>query len=126
MISIGDRAGSGIPNIFRVWRENNWQEPKITQAVGPDRTTLTLSFLPKVKKKASDRSVNNSELTMKQIKRQMIIAYLTEHRAASAADLASYLNLRVSRVREYLQELIAENVVIEEVKNKLRIYRLKA
>ena len=126
MISIGDRAGSGIPNIFRVWRENNWQEPKITQAVGPDRTTLTLSFLPKVKKKASDRSVNNSELTMKQIKRQMIIAYLTEHRAASVADLASYLNLRVSRVREYLQELIAENVVIEEVKNKLRIYRLKA
>ena len=27
MIDIGERAGSGIPNIYRVWHDQNWAEP---------------------------------------------------------------------------------------------------
>ena len=27
ILDIGERAGSGIPNIFRVWREQGWDEP---------------------------------------------------------------------------------------------------
>ena len=44
MIDIGERAGSGIPNIFRVWHDQGWQEPKITQSFSPDRITLSLAF----------------------------------------------------------------------------------
>lgn len=31
LIDIGERAGSGIPNIFRVWSDQNWTTPKITE-----------------------------------------------------------------------------------------------
>ena len=31
MIDIGERAGSGIPNIFRVWHDQKWQEPALIQ-----------------------------------------------------------------------------------------------
>ena len=31
LIDIGERAGSGIPNIFRVWHEQKWTTPEITE-----------------------------------------------------------------------------------------------
>lgn len=46
MIDIGERAGSGIPNIFRVWHDQGWAEPTITQQMNPDRTTLSLVLSP--------------------------------------------------------------------------------
>ena len=42
MIDIGERAGSGIPNIYRVRHDQNWAEPTFTQSFEPDRTTLSL------------------------------------------------------------------------------------
>jgi len=44
MIDIGERAGSGIPNIFRVWREQGWVMPAITEQLEPEGTILTLTF----------------------------------------------------------------------------------
>jgi len=52
MIDIGERAGSGIPNIFRVWREQGWKEPVIAELSEPDRIILSLSLL---KKESSDK-----------------------------------------------------------------------
>lgn len=125
MIGVGERSGSGIPNIFRIWRENGWEEPEILQTTEPERTILTLSFLPGVSEKSSEKTGSKNESAIKQIKRQMIISYLTEHRYACSSELASYLNLSTSRVREYIRELIAENIVVAEGKNRNRKYRLK-
>ena len=47
LIDIGERAGSGIPNIFRVWREQGWKEPVIVELSEPDRIILSLSLLKK-------------------------------------------------------------------------------
>lgn len=44
LIDIGERAGSGIPNIFRVWREQGRKEPIITEFSEPDRTMLSLNL----------------------------------------------------------------------------------
>ncbi len=46
LIDIGKRAGSGIPGIFRIWKEQHWQEPEILQFYEPDRTVFILPFLP--------------------------------------------------------------------------------
>jgi predicted HTH transcriptional regulator len=44
LIDIGERAGSGIPNIFRVWREQGWVVPTFTEQLEPERTILALNF----------------------------------------------------------------------------------
>ena len=44
MISIGERAGSGVPDIYSVWAEKDWEQPKVEEQFGPDRTILKLSF----------------------------------------------------------------------------------
>ena len=38
LINIGERAGSGVPNIFNVWADEGWEEPVIEERFDPDRT----------------------------------------------------------------------------------------
>ena len=45
LINIGDRAGSGIPNIFDVWQNEGWERPVLTELFNPDRTILTLVMM---------------------------------------------------------------------------------
>ena len=55
-----------------------------------------------------------------------IIDYLTEHISAKSSEIADYLGLKCSRTRDYLKELISEEIVVAEGGNKNRTYKLKA
>ena len=44
MIGFGERAGSGVPDIFSVWESQKWEQPIIEEQYGPDRTIVTLRF----------------------------------------------------------------------------------
>ena len=39
LINIGERSGSGVPNIFNTWNDQGWKEPVIEERFDPDRTT---------------------------------------------------------------------------------------
>ena len=52
LIDVGERAGSGIPNIFGVWKKQGWPAPVITECFEPDRITLSLAI-----EKTSDKKV---------------------------------------------------------------------
>ena len=47
LIGIGERAGSGVPDIFQTWNSQGWGEPVVEELYNPDRTVLTLSLAPK-------------------------------------------------------------------------------
>ena len=123
MIDIGERAGSGIPNIFRVWHDQGWTEPIITQSFEPDRTTLSLVF-----EKASDKkqAIKASDKRIAERQRNTVIQYLTDHSSAKTAEIAEALDVSVPRARSILSKLIEEDVVIAEGANRNRKYRLKA
>lgn len=59
LINIGERAGSGVPNIFNVWEDEGWVEPMIEEQFDPDRMILTLEFSKKQEKKASEKKASN-------------------------------------------------------------------
>jgi len=46
LIDIGERAGSGIPNIYSIWDKQGWEAPIITEDFEPARITMSLSVLP--------------------------------------------------------------------------------
>ncbi|MEZ3435248.1 MAG: hypothetical protein K1W34_11605 [Lachnospiraceae bacterium] len=37
----------GVPNIFSIWEDEEWEEPDIKEDFDPDRTSLTLKFIKK-------------------------------------------------------------------------------
>lgn len=47
LIGIGERAGSGVPNIFNVWEDEGWVEPVYEEQFEPERMILTLEFKKK-------------------------------------------------------------------------------
>ena len=42
LIDIGEKAGSGIPSIFKAWEEQGWGIPEFTELSEPERTVLTM------------------------------------------------------------------------------------
>lgn len=66
LIDIGERAGSGVPELFMVWEKEGWEEPQISERLdGTERTIVTLSF-----KEKSARKVPKKILATKSQKKQ--------------------------------------------------------
>ena len=134
LIDIGERAGSGIPNIFRVWREQGWAAPTFTEQLEPERTILSLTFEKIGDKEATIKcddeksaiKIGNKKSVINEKMKETIIAYLTDHAEAKTAEIAAYIGLKLSRTRNYLNELIAEDIVVAEGGNRNRTYRLRS
>ena len=45
MINIGERAGSGVTNIFQTWDAAEWISPVVEEQFNSDRTILRLAFI---------------------------------------------------------------------------------
>ena len=125
LIDVGERAGSGIPSILYAWKKQGWAEPTITQTFNPNRIVLSLPLSPTSGKKSAIK-IGDKKTAITAAKKQLIIVYLTDHASARTAEIAEFVNLKPSRVRDYLAELIAEDIVVAEGANRNRTYRLKA
>lgn len=59
LIDIGERAGSGVPELFTVWEQEGWEEPQIEEQLDSvERTIVTLSFKKKVPKKSAEKNTD--------------------------------------------------------------------
>ena len=114
LIDIGERAGSGIPNIYRVWKNENWKEPVFAEQFDPDRVILTLF----IEKNGDKKTAINYE------RRQAIIDYLTGDPEAKTADTAKAIGLKPSKTRDYLKGLVNDGFVIAMGNNRNRVYSL--
>ena len=119
LINIGERAGSGVPNIFNVWEDQGWVEPIIEEQFDPDRTLLILSFDKKQAIKTSDKKQaiktsdkkqttksnhqNQTNKTLKNIEK--IKYYLSQNSIAKTSDIAEYIGLSLPRTRAILKEI---------------------
>ena len=46
LIGVGERAGSGVPNIYSIWQNENYQEPTVEELSGREGTICTVVTLP--------------------------------------------------------------------------------
>ena len=125
--SIGERAGSGVPDIYSVWAEKDWEQPKVEEQFGPDRTILKLSFRKKQTIKTNDKKqtikTNDKKQTIKmQEHMKLIIDYLKQTEDAKGSEIAQAIGLSPERTRV----ILAKMETIEAVGgNRNRRYRLK-
>ena len=89
--------------------------PVITEQLELERTFLTLTFEKIVDKK----------LPISARMEETILAHLTDHFEAKASEIAEYIGLKPSRIRDYLNLLVSEDLVVAEGANRNRTYRLK-
>lgn len=126
LIDIGERAGSGIPNILYTWKQQGWNEPTVSQSFNPNRIMLSLPLIKSADKKVRIQNDDQKVPIKTAVKKDMIVSYLTDHVTATAAELCGLLDLQPARVRKILHEMIAEGIVTEQGDNRNPTYRLKA
>ena len=124
LVNIGERSGSGVPNIFNTWEDQGWKEPVIEERFDPDRTILTLELVDKTnKEKTAKKTSEGSKIRNKTIENMVKIEnYLKENGESKTNAIAEYLNLSSARTRKILSEM----KTIEAIgTNTNRKYRLK-
>lgn len=107
LVNIGERSGSGVPNIFNTWEDQGWKEPVIEERFDPDRTILTLEFVDKTnKEKTAKKTSEGSKIRNKTIENMVKIEnYLKENGESKTNAIAEYLNLSSARTRKILSEM---------------------
>ena len=137
LINIGERAGSGVPNIFNVWADEGWEEPIIEEKFDPDRTVLMLSFVKKaseksvrkkaseksVRKKASEKSVRKKMTEKTQAHYDAILAFMNTDMWYKTSDLADVLGIKETRTKELLRSLVEDGLLVDNGVIKGRKYK---
>lgn len=118
MIGIGERAGSGIPDIYQVWENEGWPMPVVEESYNPDRTRLSLEFVKKQTIKTNDKK----QTTKTESHREKIREFLTRTELASARNIAEIIGLSAERTRVILSKMDDVEPVGE---NRNRMYMLK-
>ena len=129
LIGIGERAGSGVPDIYSVWEQQGWKQPEVIEEYGPDRTILKLSLIKKVAIKNGDKKVAIKSGDKKKITKrtEQQLEYILEHMAPNqeykTSELSEVIGLKESRTRMLLNELAMSGRIAVSGKNKGRRYK---
>lgn len=124
LVNIGERAGSGVPDIFRIWKEEGFEDPIIEERYGDaSRTSLILSFNKKVAI-SSDKVAISSDKACSEHERK-IVEYLKQDKEISNADARGITGLSAAGVRKVLKKMVEKGILYESGKNRSRRYFLK-
>lgn len=131
LIGIGERAGSGVPDIYSVWEQQGWKQPEVIEEYSPDRTILKLSLLRKVAIKSGDKKMaiksGDKKKVTKKTEQQLehILKYMAPDQEYKTSEIAEVLGVKESRARVLVSELVKTGKIEAVGKNKGRRYRLK-
>ena len=136
MINIGERAGSGVPDIYETWNNEGWEAPVVEECYNPNRTILKLPLISKVSSQTGDKkpAIKNgdkkpaiktgdkkiSEKTKE--KYAKILDFMEIGKEYKLTDFCNLLNLKESRTKEIIADLIKMGRIKVVGTNKNRVY----
>ena len=123
MIGIGERAGSGVPDIYSVWENQGWIAPEVIEEYAPDRTILKLSFVNAGLKKAAIKSGDKKVTKKTHMQYDKILSFMEEGKEYGIRDFCELLNLKESRTKVILQGLSDDIEMVGS--NRARRYKKK-
>ena len=107
-IGIGERGGSGVPEVFAAWKNEGLKEPEIREQFGPDKPDRTIVILPLESGNESGKKMpdkvpeKNTEL---KLRHQQVLDSMESGRKYSAAEVAELIGLKERRTRDILKEI---------------------
>jgi predicted HTH transcriptional regulator len=133
LLDIGERAGSGIPNIFFVWEKQGLGTPQICEnfeSIERTAVLLPIKEVPitntdkKIPIKSTDKSVPITSTDKTAQQKEAIIDFMRGRQNVKSADLLAVLGVKEERVKKLMQQLVAEKRIVAEGANRNRTYRL--
>ena len=142
LINIGERAGSGVPDVFKTWRDQGWDEPLVEERYGTAARTFVTLPLRKSQKKQVDETSGQSKRTKQadsasgrsdsiyrsektERNKSRIIQFLETVDSASSGELADMLGLSRDRARVIANEMVEAGSLQMSGATNTRRYFLK-
>ena len=120
-IGVGERAGSGVPDIYKIWAKENYEEPTVDEVSGRENTIHTIvtlplitknqDFLPKSPEKSPEKSPKNFEI---EERKKAVIALISSDNSVSRSSMAKALGITDRQVRTVLDQLKEEGRIYFE------------
>lgn len=126
LIGIGERAGSGIENIYKVWNEQSWRKPEIIEEVQPDKTIMilrTISLLPEQSLLVLKNTLGKNLKNLSKDEVVALVAALEEGQITNTR-LQILINKNSIEVNKILSSLIDKKLLKTEGKRRGTIYLL--
>ena len=120
LIGFGEHAGSGVPDIYKAWRDEGLGEPIVEEQFGggyPDRTTLTLPLLTKdqdLSKKSQEKSQEKSQgkkAEQMQKRKSTVLELLNSNPNMTIPLIANTLNITERQARTVFDQLKKEGKI---------------
>ncbi len=127
LIRVGERAGSGVPDIFSTWENEGWIEPVIEEQYKPDRTILKLSFIEKEvlpdflpESEKSGRKSGRKKIKADEIekRKETVLQLIKGNCYITVNELVEKLNLSRGMIESALKNLKLEGRLIREGSTK--------
>lgn len=110
LVGLGEQAGSGVPKIYRNWKEQHWRLPNITERYDPEQTLLEMrmmSLLPEVVVESLDRRFGAKFRELPEIER-LALATVEIEGKVTHPRLMSMTTMHRHDVTTHLQNLVAQ------------------
>lgn len=124
MINVGERAGSGVPNILQTWSNEEWIEPVIDEQFNPGRTILKLSFVKKYSLGGEDLTQRPTQVTQGTKETQTvyslpefdlaIISLMKKDPTISQTAMAASLNANINTLKYHVLKLREKGIIYRE------------
>lgn len=124
MIGIGERAGSGVPDIYSVWESQGWIEPQVIEEYSPDRTILKLSFIGVKSKKVTEKSDRKKVTEKTKMQKQVILSRMQPNIKYKVEEVAVWLDVGRTRTRNLLKLLVDDGKITETGTTKMKRYQI--
>lgn len=124
MINVGERAGSGVPNILQTWNAEDWITPEIDEQFNPDRTIIKLSFIKKSEvttqvttqatqaTQATQESADGVQTVYTLLETELgIVGLIKRNPEISQKTIADELGINYNTVKYYVTKLKKMNVI---------------
>lgn len=130
LIGYGERAGSGVPDIYAVWNDAGYVEPTVEESLGNGQTNRTIVTLPLVEKETSlvisekqpekrpekqpERKRKSSRSIRIEERITLALDIIKENPYVSRAKIAEELNITDGQAKTVLSKLKERRIIHRE------------
>lgn len=116
LISVGERSGIGLCDVYSAWKANGYKEPEFVETVDPDRITLTLEI--EVRDKAAENVANNvanvatviNSYTLTESEKS-VYEFIVSHVNASTKEISEATGVTARTVQRSIKELENHQII---------------
>ena len=125
-VGLGDHAGSGIPKIYRNWKEQHWRLPLLYEDPKYEQTLLELrmiSLMPQESIKKLDEYFGDNFRSLPELERLVLITAVTE-RMVHHSRIKEITSEHPKDITSAFMHLVQNDMLVKEGETRASVYHL--